>query len=123
IKRLNEEAEKRVVERTSQLMLASEALREAQTELAHVNRVTTMGQLAASIGHEINQPITAAITNANAGLLWLAAQPPNLDEVRDAFHFAIKPARSSPGSVPSSRRRPRARVTWRSTKRSSRSLP
>jgi C4-dicarboxylate-specific signal transduction histidine kinase len=90
IKRLNEELEQRVVERTSQLMLASEALREAQTELAHVNRVTTMGQLAASIGHEINQPITAAITNANAGLLWLAAQPPNLDEVRDAFHCVIK---------------------------------
>jgi C4-dicarboxylate-specific signal transduction histidine kinase len=90
IKRLNEELEQRVVERTSQLMLASEALREAQTELAHVNRVTTMGQLAASIGHEINQPITAAITNANAGLLWLAAQPPDLEEVRDAFHRVIK---------------------------------
>jgi C4-dicarboxylate-specific signal transduction histidine kinase len=90
IKRLNEELEQRVVERTSQLMLASEALREAQTELAHVNRVTTMGQLAASIAHEINQPITAAITNANAGLLWLAAQPPDLKEVRDAFDRVIK---------------------------------
>ncbi len=51
---------------------AEEALREAQTELAHVNRVTTMGQLAASIAHEINQPITAVVTNADAGLLWLA---------------------------------------------------
>src|SRR6266853_3596678 len=55
IKLLNEELEQRVVERTNQLMLASEALREAQTELAHVNRVTTMGQLAASIAHEVNQ--------------------------------------------------------------------
>jgi C4-dicarboxylate-specific signal transduction histidine kinase len=90
IKRLNEELEQRVVERTSQLMLASEALREAQTELAHVNRVTTMGQLAASIAHEINQPITAAVTNADAGLRWLAAQPPDLEEVRDAFDRVIK---------------------------------
>ena len=54
IKRLNEELEGRVVERTQQLMLASEALRELQVELAHVNRVTTMGQLAASITR--NQP-------------------------------------------------------------------
>jgi C4-dicarboxylate-specific signal transduction histidine kinase len=77
IKRLNDELEQRVVERTSQLMLASEALREAQTELAHVNRVTTMGQLAASIAHEISQPVTAAVANASAGLRWLAAEPPN----------------------------------------------
>jgi C4-dicarboxylate-specific signal transduction histidine kinase len=90
IKRLNEELEQRVVERTSQLVLASEALREAQTELAHVNRVTTMGQLAASIAHEIGQPIAAAVTNANAGLQWLAAQPPDVEEVRTAFDGIIK---------------------------------
>src|SRR5712672_2829851 len=90
IKRLNEELEQRVVERTSQLMLASEALREAQTELAHVNRVTTMGQLAASIAHEISQPLTAAVANASAGLRWLAAEPPNLAEVGDAFHRVVK---------------------------------
>jgi PAS domain S-box-containing protein len=69
---------------------AREALHAAQAELAHVNRVTTMGQLAASIAHEINQPITAVVTNASAGLLWLAAQPPDLDEVRDAFDRVIK---------------------------------
>jgi PAS domain S-box-containing protein len=69
---------------------AQEALHAAQAELAHVNRVTTMGQLTASIAHEINQPITAAVTNANAGLLWLAAQPPDLEEVRDAFDRVIK---------------------------------
>jgi NO-binding membrane sensor protein with MHYT domain len=69
---------------------AEEALREAQAELAHVNRVTTMGQLAASIAHEVNQPITAIVTNANAGLLWLAAQPPDLEEVRDALDRVIK---------------------------------
>jgi len=90
IERLNDELEQRVVERTSQLMLASEALREAQTELAHVNRVTTMGQLAASIAHEISQPVTAAVANASAGLRWLAAEPPNLAEVGDAFHRVVK---------------------------------
>ena len=90
IKRLNEELEQRVVERTNQLMLASEALREAQMELAHVNRVTTMGQLAASIAHEVNQPIAGAVTNADAGLRWLSTRPPNLEEVREAFERIIK---------------------------------
>ena len=85
IKRLNEELEQRVVERTSQLMLASEALREAQTELAHVNRVTTMGELAASIAHELNQPIAAMVTNADAALRWLGSQPPNLAEIQEAL--------------------------------------
>src|SRR4051794_31892730 len=80
--RLNEELERRVVERTNQLMQVSEALREAQTELAHVNRVTAMGQLAASISHEVMQPITAALTNAQAALRWLARQPPNVEEAR-----------------------------------------
>jgi PAS domain S-box-containing protein len=69
---------------------AQVALHAAQAELAHVNRVTTMGQLTASIAHEINQPITAVVTDANAGLLWLAAQPPDLGEVRDAFDRVIK---------------------------------
>jgi NO-binding membrane sensor protein with MHYT domain len=69
---------------------AEEALRQAQAELAHVNRVTTMGQLAASIAHEVKQPITAAVTSADAGLLWLSAQPPDLEEVRNAFDHVIK---------------------------------
>jgi PAS domain S-box-containing protein len=69
---------------------ASEGLREAQMELARVNRVTTMGQLAASIAHEVNQPIAAAVTNADAGLRWLAARPPNIEEVRNAFDLIIK---------------------------------
>jgi PAS domain S-box-containing protein len=64
--------------------------RETQMELAHVNRVTTMGQLTASIAHEVNQPIAAAVTNASAGLRWLAAQPPNLDKVRNTFDSIIK---------------------------------
>jgi PAS domain S-box-containing protein len=66
-------------------MLASEALREAQAELAHVNRVATMGQLTASIAHEVNQPIAATVTNAQAALRWLGARPPNLDEVGEAL--------------------------------------
>jgi signal transduction histidine kinase len=49
-----------------------------------------MGQLTASIAHEVNQPIAAAVTSADAGLRWLAAQPPDLDEVRDAFDRIIK---------------------------------
>jgi C4-dicarboxylate-specific signal transduction histidine kinase len=85
IKRLNEELEARVAERTQQLMLASEALRELQMELAHVNRVSTMGQLAASITHEINQPIAATLANAHAGLRWLNVRPPDLEEVRQAL--------------------------------------
>lgn len=55
--------------------------RQVQTELAHANRVATMGQLAASIAHEVNQPIAATVTNANAALRWLGAQPPNTAEV------------------------------------------
>ena len=66
-------------------MLASEALRAAQAELAHVNRVATMGQLTASIAHEVNQPIAAAVTNAAAALRWLGGHPPDLEEVRQAL--------------------------------------
>jgi PAS domain S-box-containing protein len=65
-------------------------LRETQMELAHVNRVTTMGQLTASIAHEVSQPIAAAVTSADAGLRWLAAHPPNLEKTRDAFERIIK---------------------------------
>jgi PAS domain S-box-containing protein len=65
-------------------VLASEGLREAQRELEHVNRLTTMGQLTASIAHEVNQPIAATVTNAQAALRWLDAQPPGLGETRQA---------------------------------------
>jgi len=87
--RLNEELERRVVERTTQLRQTSEALSEAQAELAHVNRVTAMGQLAASITHEVMQPITAGINGAQAALRWLGAEPPNLAEVREALGYAL----------------------------------
>ena len=64
---------------------AEEALRQAQANLAHVNRVTTLGEMTASIAHEVTQPIAAAVTNAGAGLAWLAAQPPDLEETRQAL--------------------------------------
>jgi C4-dicarboxylate-specific signal transduction histidine kinase len=72
---------------------AEEALRQAQTELAHVNRVTTAGQLAASIGHEVAQPVAASVTNANAALRWLAAEPPDLEEARQALGRILRDGR------------------------------
>ena len=69
---------------------AEAALREAQAELAHVTRVMTMGELAASIAHEVNQPLAAVVTNANACLRWLAGATPNLDEARVAIGRIIR---------------------------------
>jgi PAS domain S-box-containing protein len=66
------------------------SLREAQTELAHVSRVTTMGELAASIAHEVNQPLAGIVTNANAGLRWLAGDSPNINEAREAIRRIIR---------------------------------
>jgi NO-binding membrane sensor protein with MHYT domain len=63
---------------------AEEALRQAQADLARVNRVNTMAELTASLAHEVNQPISAAVTNANACVRWLAGDPPNLEEARAA---------------------------------------
>jgi PAS domain S-box-containing protein len=63
---------------------AEEALREARAELAQVTRLMTMGELTASIAHEINQPLTAVVTSANACQRWLAGPMPNLDEARAA---------------------------------------
>lgn len=63
---------------------------EAQTKLAHVNRVATIGQLAASFAHEVSQPVAAAVTNAQAALRWLGARPPDLDEARQALGRIIK---------------------------------
>ena len=67
-----------------------EELRKAQAELAHVTRVMTMGELAASIAHEVNQPIAAIVTNGNACLRWLAGNSPNLDEAREAARRIIR---------------------------------
>jgi signal transduction histidine kinase len=64
---------------------AEEALSSAQAELAHANRVATMGQLTASVAHEVSQPIAATVMNAQAALRWIGAQPPNLNEVRQSL--------------------------------------
>ena len=62
-----------------------ERLRQLQLDLAHTNRVSMLGELMASLAHEINQPITATITNASAGLRWLARDEPDLEEARTAI--------------------------------------
>jgi PAS domain S-box-containing protein len=69
---------------------ASEALQEAQAELAHVTRVMTLGELTASIAHEVNQPLAAIVADANASLNWLAASPPDLGSVRQALDAIVK---------------------------------
>lgn len=65
--------------------LSEEALHRSQQELAHVTRLSTLGELAASIAHEVNQPLTAVSTNGTAGLRWLSRDVPNLEEVRSAI--------------------------------------
>src|SRR2546426_444808 len=69
---------------------AEEALRQAQADLAHVTRVTTMGELTGSLAHEVNQPIAAAVTNANTCLRWLAGDAPNIEEARAAAMRIVK---------------------------------
>ena len=104
ILRLNNNLEHRVMERTKELAAANEelrrqmgerhraeeALRTAQAELAHVTRVTAMGELAASIAHEVTQPLTGIVTNGNACLHWLAGAPPNIEKARTAVERIIR---------------------------------
>lgn len=103
IKRLNDELELRVIERTSQLLMANEELtreiherqraeeradeererlRQAQADLVHVSRVTTIGELTASLAHEIKQPMSAALMNAKACVRWLDRDDPAIPEAR-----------------------------------------
>src|SRR5438132_4198573 len=72
---------------------AEEALRSARAELAHINRVTTMGELTASLAHEVTQPIAAAATNAEACLRWLTSDHPNLEEARASALSIVKDAK------------------------------
>lgn len=104
ILRLNNTLEQRVLQRTSQLTAANEelrrqmeerqraeeALRTSQAELAHVMRVTAMGELAASIVHEVTQPLTGIVTNGNACLHWLDVAPPNVEKARGAVERIIR---------------------------------
>jgi PAS domain S-box-containing protein len=74
-------------------MLASEALRQAEAALARVNRVTTLGVLAASIAHEVNQPLGAITTSAAACSRWLGAQPPDMEKARSALQRIVADGR------------------------------
>ena len=69
-----------------------ERLRQTQAELAHINRVTTMGELTASLAHEVNQPIAAAVTDANTCLRWLTRDQPDVEEARQAASRIVKDA-------------------------------
>jgi PAS domain S-box-containing protein len=69
---------------------SEEALRAAQAQLAHMARVTTMGELTSSIAHEVNQPLAAVVTNGDACLRWLGNDPPNLDKARLSVAGIIK---------------------------------
>jgi PAS domain S-box-containing protein len=78
---------------------AEEALRKSQADLAHVSRVTTMGELTASIAHEVNQPLTAVVNNANACISLLPNGAPNLEEVRQALTEMIEDADRASGVI------------------------
>jgi PAS domain S-box-containing protein len=69
---------------------AEDALHQAKAELARVSRITTMEQLAASIAHEINQPLGAVVTSGNACLNWLSTSPPNLRKAREAVERIVR---------------------------------
>jgi C4-dicarboxylate-specific signal transduction histidine kinase len=88
---------------TAFLVLRSKAaeasLRQTQADLAHVNRVTTMGEMTASLAHEVNQPIAAAVTNANTCLRWLAADTPNIEEARAAAMRIVEDGTRAAGII------------------------
>jgi C4-dicarboxylate-specific signal transduction histidine kinase len=104
LREARDQLEIRVAERTTELQKsnaellwtiqehdkAQEALRETQAGLAHLSRVFSMGELTASIAHEISQPLTAVVANGHACLEWLSATPPNLDKVRRTTESIIQ---------------------------------
>jgi C4-dicarboxylate-specific signal transduction histidine kinase len=106
LRRARDELEVKVGERTIELQSANEALvvqmaeqrrteealQKTRTELARVVRITTIGELTASIAHEVNQPLAAVVANADACVAWLALQSPNLVEARAAAERAIQGA-------------------------------
>jgi C4-dicarboxylate-specific signal transduction histidine kinase len=104
IQRLNDELEQRVIERTRQLTVANQELKQqiaerqraedalsaARAELAHASRVTVMGEMVASIAHEVTQPLTGIVTNGNACLNWLRSTTPNMDRAEGAVERIIR---------------------------------
>jgi C4-dicarboxylate-specific signal transduction histidine kinase len=81
-----------LVQDITERKLASEALAEAQAQLARMMRVTTMGELAASIAHEVNQPLAAIVAHGKAAARWLAASPPDPAEVNTALERIVRDA-------------------------------
>jgi signal transduction histidine kinase len=74
-------------------------LRQLETDLAHMNRVSMMGELTASLAHEVKQPIAAAATNARTGLRWLQREPPDIGEAREALSRIVKDVNRAAGIV------------------------
>ncbi|MGA9723502.1 MAG: ATP-binding protein [Candidatus Binatus sp.] len=97
LEKANNELEAKVQQRTAELrgemrerQRAEEALQKSQAELAHVTRVMTLGELMASLAHEVNQPLAAVVTNAQACLRWLARETPRPDEARAAVERIVR---------------------------------
>ena len=86
LKRANEQLQSEIAEREA----AEAGLIRAQTEIARIARITTLGEFAASMAHELNQPLGGIVTSGDACLRWLAAKPPNLDEARQAVAAIIR---------------------------------
>ena len=89
-KGLAQELDRRVAQRTAEVSAANEELRNTQAELAHLTRMMTMGELTASIAHEVNQPLAGIITNASTCLRMLAADPPNIEGARETARRTIR---------------------------------
>src|SRR5215471_8065722 len=88
LEKANEQLQSEIAEREA----AQEGLIRAQAEIARIARITTVGELAASIAHELNQPLGSIVTTGDACLRWLAAKPPNLDEAQQAVEAIIRDA-------------------------------
>jgi C4-dicarboxylate-specific signal transduction histidine kinase len=93
LEKINERLKGEIAERQA----AEEGLMRARSEIARIARITTVGELAASIAHELNQPLGSIVTSADACLRWLAAEPTNLDEAREASAAIIRDATRASG--------------------------
>jgi C4-dicarboxylate-specific signal transduction histidine kinase len=82
---------------------AEDRLRQTQAELARATQIATVAELSASIAHELNQPLTSVIANAQACKRWLAASPPNLTEARVSVESVVRDARSADETMQSIR--------------------